>query len=233
MLPPGSVVRSATVKRLAPNALPAPAHAVEGGSPADDRTSHVLFRPASGGVWTPGVYQLAVVWADADGLHDRAWHAELRPGPVRETPRLLAAARSWARYAGASGVILGTAEPLEGGPSSSTIRLLRIRPDDGTAYPATGGVGCGGTVVDGQPGIIGFAYPADGYLARVSGRILRPFLRSGEQVLMSAAFGVPGLILVAPARNPTLPLADWRFIVGDGPDPPTYALCLGMAAFDD
>ena len=229
MLPPGSVVQSAKVERLAPGPLPGVAPRV----PTDAQAAHVLFRNPGGGAWTPGVYRLAVVWADADGLHDRSWHVELRPGPIRYFPRMLAAAQGWARYAGATGVILGTAEPLVGGPRSSVIRLLRLRPEIEAAYPAPTGVGCGGTVVDGRPGIIGLAYPADRYASRASARILLPFKRRANQVVFTAALGLRGLVLVAPARSPTLAAATWRFTVGAGRDAVVYALCLGMALFDD
>jgi hypothetical protein len=100
-------------------------------------------------------------------------------------------------------------------------------------YPASTGDGCGGTVIDGHPGIIGLGYPDDRYETHAGAKILRPFLRRGDQVLMRAAFGVPGLILVAPARTPTLPNGTWRFTVGTGDTAQDYALCLGMATFDD
>jgi hypothetical protein len=233
MLPPRSVVQSATMERLSPEPLPGEPARVDEAAPNGTSTSHVLFRAPGGLAWTPGIYRLSVVWADDDGLHDRSWHAELRPGPVRELPRLLASARGWARYAGATGVILGTAEPLEGGPRSSAIRLLRLRSETEPSYPARTGVGCGGTVIDGRPGILGFAYPADHYASMADARILRPFLRRANVVLLTAAFGVRGLILVAPARYPTLPESTYRFTVGDGGDAQTYTVCLGMAAFDD
>ena len=233
MLPPGSVVQSASIARLAPEPLAAVPQQVEDGAATGAPASHVLFHAPDGRAWVPGTYQLSVVWADADGLHDRSWHAELRPGPLQSAPRMLAAARGWARYAGATGVILGTAEPLEGGPRGAAIRLLRISPEPETAYPAPSGVGCGGTVVDGRPGILGFAYPADHYVTAAGARILLPYLRRDDQVMMTAAFGIPGLILVAPARSPTLASATYRFTVGNGEDTQSYAICLGMALFDD
>ena len=233
VLPPRSVVMSATMARLAPEPFPVVPARVDEGARDGTPTSHVLFRAPDGGTWAPGVYRLSVVWADFDGLHEGSWHAELRPGPVRELPRLIAAARGWARYAGATGVILGTAEPLEGGPRSAAIRLLRIKPDLDPPYPAATGVGCGGTVVEGRPGILGFAYPADHYAATATARILLPFPRRQDQVVLTAAFGVRGLILVAPARRPTLSGASYVFTVGKGIDAQDYALCLGMSAFDD
>jgi len=233
MLPPGSVVQSAALERLAPGPLPGVPARVEVPGQSTALTAHVLFGAPDGRAWTPGVYRISVVWADADGLHDKSWHAELRPSPVREQPRLLAAARAWARYAGATGVILGTAEPLEGGPASSVIRLLRLRPDVDPAYPAETGIGCGATAIEGSPGILGFAYPADHYASTARATLLFPFPRGEDRVVMSAAFGVPGLILVAPARNPVLATAAYRFTIGDPGSARTYSLCLGQAQSND
>jgi hypothetical protein len=144
----------------------------------------------------------------------------------------LSAARSWARFAGADGVILGMAEPLVGGPRSAVIRLVRLRPDD-AVYPVASGIGCGGTVIDGNPGILGFAYPDDHYASTASARILRPFLRRGDQVVMTAAFGLRGLILVAPARRPIVTPGTYRFTIGSSEEARDYVLCLGMETFDD
>jgi hypothetical protein len=236
-LPARAVVLAASVIRLAPEPLPFEAQRVDAGADGRTPSALALFRAPRGSVWEPGVYRVTVRWGDVEGLHEASWHAELRPGPIREAPRLLAAARGWARYAGSTGVILGTAEPLEGGPRAATIHLVRLRTVPGTGveepYPASSGIGCGGTIIDGHPGIIGLGYPADRYETEVSARILRPFLRRGDQVVMGAAFGVPGLILVAPARLRTLSHGTWRFTVGSGGTAQAYALCLGMDTFDD
>jgi hypothetical protein len=235
MLPPASVVQSASMERLSPEPLPVEPARVEGLADAAGRAApdeYVLFAAPDGGPWSPGTYRLSVVWADADGLHDRSWHAELRPGPVRALPRLLAAARSWARYAGADGVILGTAEPLVGGPRSAVIRLVRLRPED-AAYPVSAEIGCGGTVIEGNPAILGFAYPGDAYADTVSARILLPFPARSDRIVMTAAFGLPGLILVAPARRPILTPGTYRFTVGEEEQSRDYVLCLGMQTFGD
>jgi len=236
-LPARSVVMAASVTRLAPEPLAAEAQRVDAGADGRTPSALVLFRAPGDSEWGPGVYRVSVRWGDVEGLHDASWHAELRSGPLRETPRLLEAARGWARYAGSTGVILGTAEPLEGGPRAATIHLVRLRTAPGTGveepYPASSGVGCGGTVIDGLPGIIGLGYPPDRYETEVNGRILRPFLRRGDQVMLGAAFGLPGLILVAPARTRTLPHGTWRFTVGTGGTAQAYALCLGMDSFGD
>ena len=145
---------------------------------------------------------------------------------------MLAAARSWARFAGIDGVILGTAEPLVGGPASVAIRLVRLQPETAT-YPIASSIGCGATVIDGNPGILGFAYAGDPYASTVRATMFRPFVRSGDQVVMTAAFGLRGLILVAPARRPTLTEGTYRFTVGEDEGARVYALCLGKRTFED
>jgi hypothetical protein len=231
-LPPRSVVMTARFVRLAPDPLPGPqpvmVYVPKPGSP----TSSVMFSAPAGTAWSPGVYRITVTWADFEGLHEESWHAELRPGPVRELPALLGAVRGWARYAGTSGVILGTAEPLGTGSTSSPIRDVAMRPTS-ASYPASSGVGCGGTVLQESPGILGFAYPADNAATVVNARIERPFLRRDDQVLMTADPGIPGLVLAAPARIASIPGADWVFTVRTAEGDLAYALCLGMAIFGD
>ncbi len=227
-----AVVVSATLDRLAPEPLATEAERVDSGAQDGSPSSLVLFKAPDGAAWTPGAYRLSVVWADVEGLHRQRWHAELRPGPVREAPPMLAAARAWTRYAGSTGVILGTAEPLGTGSTDDAIRLVHLRPET-ASYPATTGVGCGGTVIDTSPGVLGFAYPANREASTVRARILRPFLRRDDQVMMTARFGVRGLVLAAPARIATLPGADYVFTVGEGDGAQTFALCLGMQNFDD
>jgi hypothetical protein len=232
MLPPGSVVQSTTLDRLAPEPLPVEPERIEVAGSAETTNQAVLFRAPDGGPWTPGVYRISVVWADAAGLHDRSWHMEFRPGPIGPPSAFLAAARRWARYAGSNGVILGTPVPLESAAELDGIRLVTMHPADAT-YPVQGSVGCGGTVIGQPPGILGFAYPADLYRSSVNARILRPFLRRDDQVVMTAAFGINGLILAAPGRIANLPAADYEFTVGSGATAIAYNLCLGMQAFDD
>ena len=235
-LPDGSIVMMAKVARLAPEPMAVEPERIDTGWHGGTASAFAAFR-APGGGWEPGVYRLSVRWADVVGLHDRSWHVELTPGPVRGTPRLLAAARDWARYAGETGVILGATDTFADGSRSAAIRTLDLRPGAGPvageAYPASTGVGCGGSVVDGRPGILGFSYPTDRYATEVRARILLPFLRRDDTVLLTAAFGVRGLILAAPARVPALPNATWRFTVGGGATSQTHVLCLGMATFDD
>ncbi len=230
-LPAGSEVFEAFLARLAPEPLPAELQRIDPVSTGIP-TEVVLFRAPGGSAWAPGVYRMTVRYLAFGAFREWSWHVELRPGTVRDAPRLLAAARGWARFAGATGVILGTAEPLAVGADDGPIELLTLR-SDVVEYPASTGIGCGGPVILGRPGIIGFAYPADHYASSVRGRILRPFLRRDDQGVMTAAFGVPGLILAAPARSSALPAATYEFrLGGDGADE-VYTFCLGKTAFDD
>jgi len=230
-LPAGAIVTSASIERLAPEPFPNAPKRVDPGDKSVAPGSLVLFA-APGGAWTAGVYRLSLVWTGPDGPRDDSWHVELRPGPLGEVAPLLAAARDWARFAGSTGVILGTSESAGPGGDGAAIERVPLRPDDAT-YPISTGIGCGGTVIGGRPGILGFAYPSGRYASTVSGRILRPFLRRDDQVLMTAAFGVPGLILAAPARTSTLPAATYEFRVGGDGVAEVFTLCLGMASFDD
>ncbi len=78
-----------------------------------------------------------------------------------ELPSMLLAARGFARYAGSTGVVVGTAEPLEGGPRSVAIRLLRASQGTGSGIPPRDRVPCDGVRVDGLSGVVGLAGPVD------------------------------------------------------------------------
>lgn len=229
--PVRTLVTAAAIERVAPEPLATTPERVDPGADPGTPTSLVLFE-APDGAWAPGVYRLSVAWADFEGLHRGSWHVELRPGPVLEPSRLLAAARGWARFAGTTGVILGTTEPLADGLSAGLIEFVPLSPET-AAYPVSTGIGCGGTVIRGRPGILGFAHAAEHYASRVTGRIVRPFLRRDDQVLMTAALGVRGLVLAAPARISSLPAANHEFTVHADDFAEVYSLCLGMAAFND
>jgi hypothetical protein len=231
LLPPRSVVMTARLVRLAPGPLTGPQRVMVYVPTEGAPMSSAVFSAPTGTEWTPGVYRLTVVWADFEGLHEESWHAELRPGPVRAVPTLLAAARAWARYAGTTGVLLGRPEP-SGTGSTSSIREVPLRPAS-ASYPARTGVGCGETVIVESPGIFGFAYPADREASVVTARIERPFLHRDDQVLMTVDPGIPGLRLAAPARIASIPGADWVFTVRTADGDLEYALCLGMATFGD
>jgi hypothetical protein len=229
MLPPGSVVERSSVRRLAPEPLAAEPELVKDDPTAGPSAAHVLYRAPSGGAWAPGVYRVAIRWADAAGLHDRSWHLELRPGPVGELPSMLLAARGFARYAGSTGVVVGTAEPLEGGPRAVAIRLLRAGQGTGTGIPPRDRVPCDGVRVDGLSGVVGLAGPIDAPPPMAVARVLFEFNRSGEQPLLTASGDVPGLTLVAPAGEPPLPSDAYQLRVDDTTHPEGATVCLSFS----
>lgn len=226
MLPPGSVVRASSIRRLAPEPLTGePQLAVDVFDPGHPNWL-VLYRAPGGGPWSAGTYGLSIAWTDSAGAHDLTWHFELRPGPLLETPPILAAARAFARYAGGSGVVVGTAEPLEGGPRSVAIRLLHPQPAGAAGFPARDLVRCDGIRVDGLAGVVGIALPVDASPSKVTARVLYEFSRSEEQAILTASGDVPGLMLVAPASDSALTSTVYRLRIGDDPRLPGTTVCL-------
>ena len=229
ILPAGSTVARSEISRLAPEPLRGVPVLVPDDASPTPQAAHVLYRPPDGGAWTPGVYRISVTWDDPTGRHDRSWHIELRPGPVRELPQLLLAARGYARYAGSTGVVVGTAEPLEGGPRSVAIRLLRAGQGSAPGIPARDRVPCDGVRLDGLSSVVGLAGPIDAPPATVAARVLFEFNRSGEQPMLVAAGDVPGLTLLAPAGRPPLPSDAYQLRVDDTTKPAGASLCLSVA----
>lgn len=226
ILPAGAVVRRSEIRRLAPEPLDGEPLLVPDDASLAPQAAHVLYRPPDGGAWTPGVYRISVMWDDSTGQHDRSWHIELRPGPVGELPSMLLAARGFARYAGSTGVVVGTAEPLEGGPRSVAIRLLQPGQAVGTGIPPRDRVPCAGVRVDALSGVVGLAGPVGIPPPRVAARVLFEFNRSGEQPLLTAAGDVPGLTLVAPAGPPQLPSDAYQLRIDDTTKPVGASVCL-------
>ncbi len=228
ILPAGSVVRASTILRLAPGPLPAEPARVGDDETSNRQTAHVLYRSPDGGAWTPGVYRLSVAWTDSTGRHDRSWHIELRPGPVRELPSMLLAARGFARYAGATGVVVGPPGPLAGDPRSVAIRLLHAGQATGTGIPPRDRVPCDGVRVDALSGVIGLAGPVGAPPPIVAAHVLFEFNQSDAQPLLTAAGDVPGLILVAPAGEPPVPSAANQLRVDDTTNPIGSTVCLSL-----
>jgi hypothetical protein len=224
VVPPSAVIRSATIARLAPqrstNDVARETTAVE-----SKTASWVAFTAPGGVSWSPGVYALRIGWADDAGAHDRTWHVELRPGPVRPEPVLLSATRAWARLAGTSGVHLGWTEPILGGPST---------PELGALYRSEGGpttLGCGDRVIPGGATVVGFTGPQAADLAPVTATIQFPLADAGPFLVLTASGVVPGLavaapLLVAQLRGP----AAYGFRAGSGPDAPGATVCVGLTA---
>ena len=231
VLPPGSTVRSAVLRRVAsPDATGE--SLVYGFNESGSATSFVAVARTSGAAWRPGVYALSVAWSDGDGAHDRTWHVELRPGPRPAEPVLLSAARAWAGYAGSTGVLLGTTKSIDGTSAASGLRLLPIAPQNGTRYAGLSGsdlIGCSPTIIEGRPTVIGFVGPVRTKLAPVVSRILYPFADTGQLEVLTVADLIPGLTLVAPFGTAEFggPAA-YGFRIGTTGDAPGYTICIGL-----
>jgi hypothetical protein len=221
-------VRRSEVRRLAPEPLRDEPRLVPDDASPEPQAAHVLYAPPGGGAWSPGVYRISVSWDDPAGRHVQSWHLELRPGPIGELPSMLLAARGYARYAGSTGVVVGTAEPLEGGPRSVAIRLLRAVQEGGSGIPARDRVPCDGVRVDGFAGVIGLAGPVGAPPARVAVRVLFEFNRSAEQPLLTATGDVPGLTLISPAADPPRLSDAYQLRVDDSTRPAGSSICLSV-----
>jgi hypothetical protein len=81
MLPKGSSVRSALVRRLAPDPNFSTGLRFDGMSSSERPSPYTLFAPRGGGAIPPGDYGFEVRWTDDTGEHAATWHVELRPGP--------------------------------------------------------------------------------------------------------------------------------------------------------
>jgi hypothetical protein len=231
ILPPGSLVHLSGVRRLVPEPLATDPELVVAPGAAATPAASVLYRAPGGGAWAAGVYQLSVAWTDATGLHDRSWHIELRPGPDRDAPSLLAAVRGFARYAGSSGVVLGVSEPLAGGSPSEAIRLVQPGIGGPNGFPDRDRVPCGGVPIPGIASIAGVAYPVDAGPPRVTGRALFEYTMSEEQPMVTAG-GIPGLMLVAPGGNGAATSDVYRARLSDDMRVIGATVCLSLTTGD-
>ncbi len=219
-------VLSATIERLAPEPIAKVEPEVGLETRDGEARSQVVFRAPDEGVWTPGVYRITVAWADDAGRHEDSWHVGLGPGPIRPPGQMLTAIRAWARYAGDTGIVRGTAEPLEGGPRSATIRLERAAAGAGAGYPLRDRLPCDGFRVDGPAGLFGVAQPIDAPAVVVSARAHFEYSQSGEQPILTSTRSLPGLMLVATdgAAAPISPAHRYR--VGENLDSTWSSLCV-------
>lgn len=227
-LPDGAAVRAASLTRLAPDRFPGGSVRIGGGIIDRRRTDPwVLFAAGGRDAWEAGVYRIEVTWAERGGLHEAAWHVELRPGPDTGPPPLLAMTRAWARYAGGSGIVVGRAEPLEGGPRSSAIRLLGTAPGSPPGDPPGPASACAGTTIDGNPEAFGLSYPP-GDPVRVSGVQLDDLgPQAAPLTTLLASDVVPGLSLIAPTDGATFRAGVYRLSVRSAIGSHVLTLCVG------
>jgi hypothetical protein len=89
-LPDGSLVRAASLTRLAPEPFASGPTRIGGGI-IDRRNEDpwVVFPARGGGAFAAGTYRIDVTWSDGSRLRQSAWHVELVPGPVPTVPPLL------------------------------------------------------------------------------------------------------------------------------------------------
>ena len=232
VLPAYSSVRTAEVHRLAP--FDDSGEIIrETGIVTLSKVSFAVFAPRSGAVLRPGVYSLSITWDDADGSHSETWHVELRPGPLPDPPVLLTATRAWAHFAGSHGVLLGTTESLDGTSQTASIRLLDMTPQTGSQYPGLSGsdlLGCGDTIIDGRPTLIGIVGPPGQDLTPVIASILYPLADTGRLRILTASGAAHGLVLISPvAATEFEGPAAYGFRAGTGPKAPGYTICIGLA----
>ena len=232
ILPAFSTIHATAVQRLAPSDDSTDAvRQMALGSAGS--VSFVAFAPRDGSAWRPGVYALTVAWDDADGDHEGTWHVEVRPGPVTATPVLLAATRAWSRFVGSNGVLLGVPQSLSGSDPLG-VTLLEITPQTEPGYPGLSGsdlIGCGATLIQGRPEVIGIVGDPASDLTPVTSRILYPFPDAGPLEILTAAGAVPGLTLAAPVMTAELGgPASYGFRAGTTDDAPGYTICIGFAA---
>jgi hypothetical protein len=231
-LPAGSTITGADVRRVAPFDEPVGlVRTIEMAAGVD--VPYAAFVASTDAPLRPGVYALSVSWRQADGSHEATWHVELRPGPIGAEPVLLSATRSWARFAGSSGILLGSTDPLDGTTPEAGLRLLDIAPPTGTQYPGLSGsnlIGCGSSIIRGRPTLIGIVAQGGTNLAPVVARILYPLADTGPVGVLTASGSVPGLILISPVITAEFggPAA-YGFRAGPGGNGPGYTICVGFA----
>ncbi len=221
-VPDGSRIRSASLTRLSPG--PFGGSTRVGGGVIDRRNDDpwIVFAARRGEAWDPGTYRIDVTWSDGSAVRESAWLIELRPGPTTGPPAMLAMTRAWARHAGSSGLVVGRAEPLEGGPRSSAIRLLSTTDPWNAA-------GCDGTVVDGSPEAFGVAYPV-GERPTIGLLVVdAPGVAPRAVSVLTARAAVPGLALVVPTDGPTFQPGIYRLTVAEGADARVITACVGGA----
>lgn len=232
VLPADATIRTAWIRRVAPSG-DATAIVSQSSIGSSAAGSYVVFSLVDGAVLRPGVYAMAVSWEEHGARHDATWHIELHPGPLPAVPVLLTATRDWARYAGSSGLLLGSTDSLDGTPGPSSLRLLDVAPQTGRGYPGLDGsnlIGCGSSIIHGRPTLIGMVAPAGTALSPIAARILFPLADTGSVGVLTASGSVAGLTLISPVVTAEFggPAA-YGFRAGPGGDGPGYTICVGFA----
>lgn len=190
----------------------------------------VVLLPEGIGGWLPGPYRVDVGWTEPGGSdRSAAYHLELDPGPATATPRLLAAVRGWARHAGEQGIVVGTVEPLEGGPAAAAIRLLPQEPGSAAETVEALGGRCadGGVLADAIQPVLGVAHRADESIDEVSVERLFVGGRSLPIPVRVSIDPVPGLVLVTPLDPDGWQVGHYRIVLRSAGGELRHVVCLG------
>jgi hypothetical protein len=204
VLPAGSVPRSGSVTRLAPDRYKVPLHDAEmaggGGLTPLGRIAWAGFGAGGDGrVWAPGSYRIDAEWLAGGKVHTGSWHLDLRPaGTPRTVAPALAALDAWQAVAGKSGIVVGTAGQAQGGPRSARLRSFAQRPGASPRAPEQLGPRCRDAALF-EPGhrLIGIGHEHLG--AQPSLRVSRMLTGGRERVAPAAVLSpaVPGLVAIA------------------------------------
>jgi hypothetical protein len=226
----GARLEWAALERLAPAPLVGVDAAARPFPVATGSVSTVVFSQPDGSPWPLGAYALDVRWTEEGETFAGRWHVELVPGPLRRSGVWARAVRAWARHAGTWGIVSGTAEPLEGGPSGVAIRIQPQVPT--VASPGVEALGercAGGALLDTSRPVFGIAHPADFEIVGVT--VERLFLddRRLPWPVASSVEVVPGLTIVGPLAEVPMDAGYYRVRVFTPDGPASLVVCLGEA----
>ncbi len=212
ILPAGRRPLTADLQRLSPGPLPDVPNAVIRERAGPDGSSwYALFAAPPGVEWSPGDYAIHVTWGDAAGKHAATWRIELRPGPTSEPAMLLEVARSFARFAGSTKVVIGT---------------------DGSAPDRLSGTSCDQPDDTAQPVALAISHPGAVHVTEVIVRLLFASGRTVDVPVRVVPDVVAGMTLVAPASGVTFAPGRYRVLVESGSKERRFNICLGAGPFD-
>jgi len=190
----------------------------------------IVLQPDETAGWLAGIYRIDVAWQDRTGRGvSAAYHIDLDTSPPIEVPRLLAAVRSWARYAGQQGIVTGIVEPLEGGPAAAAIRLLAR--DPGTAAETVEELGgrcrAGGALTDAAQAVLGVAHRTDQRIEAVTVERLFDRGRTLPISVRASIDPVPGLVVLTPADAAGWRVGHYRIVLRGESVELRHVVCLG------
>lgn len=220
VLPSGSRDASAGIRRIAPEpGGPGVAMArveVDAGT-SETGVPFVVFHTTAGERLDPGVYAIDVSWNEVSGSRSLTWHIDLRPGPAARSSTLLDAARTYGAEAGVDGIVLRGAGRGETGARPAPVRTFAMAPE----------IGCGDDPTDETPAVIGLGHPADIHPRSITATLRVPGDRETDVPLRIAPVVIPGLTLIAPARDVAFAPGTYTFTTTALGTTRAFTLCLG------